>query len=147
MKVLWQSRLFLAISPNGELTQTIKGDGGTIDTRIISDDDIPNQSSGIGTQAVGTYWIGQEWTQDTLYDIFILRDKWQLWSRCRRYQWSYTTGKSWTQIVLQNLAIQMEIKPFIASGTTYSPLDSNFNTLLAEDGVEMVAEHWITLIT
>lgn len=120
MKTLWQSRLYLSISPNGWVTQRIYADGSLLDERIIGDADIPNQSSGIGTLPVGTYPIGTEWSQDTMHNIFILRDKWQLYSRARKYQWSYSSSTS-SKILLQKLSPQIEIKPFQTSGSTFTP--------------------------
>tara|TARA_R110000868_G_scaffold74747_1_gene216238 strand:+ start:1769 stop:1990 length:222 start_codon:yes stop_codon:yes gene_type:complete len=62
-----------------EVTQTIRIDGGQVDTKTLTSDNLQNPSGGIGTEPVGEFAIGTEGEEGVsgadLQEIILLRTK------------------------------------------------------------------------
>jgi len=119
-KELWESRAYVAINTLAQLKQEIIVDGGTIDSKTIDSDNVPITTWGIGTNAVGTYAVWTEWFtwEDNLYNVDLIRTKWNLQNKGKRIKFIYTQSALWGRFRLEDLEAMIEILPPEASNLT-----------------------------
>lgn len=115
-KCLWQLRTYLGINVLGKVYQNVYSEGALIDSKLIDYSTIPIVSDGIGTEPIGTFAIGTEWfTEDTIYNTSIVRDKGYLRVRAKNFQVSYVSYDLGSRVLLQKLEPQIEMLHFLTT--------------------------------
>lgn len=108
-KELWQARLFLNMNSATTLEQRVYADGGLVDSKTIESSLIPNIAQGIGTKAIGTYAIGEDWQpEDTQYDLSIVREKGNLQVRAKYFQFIYLCSAIGANFLIKRLDTRIQ---------------------------------------
>jgi hypothetical protein len=115
---LWQSRTFLQINTATSIEQKIYADGGLVDSKIINNSILPSIAQGIGTKAVGTYAIGEDGSsEDTQYDVSIVREKGNLQVRAKYFQVVYLCSSIGAQFKLKRLDFRTQALDQLTTST------------------------------
>lgn len=118
LKELWQTRTFLGVNWLANPIQQIYAEWNLVDSRTLTSADIPIDIDWIWTEEVGTFRIWAEnITQNDLYNITLVREKWNLQVRAKYFKFRYTNTSLWWQILLQNLQPSMEMLSQLTTST------------------------------
>lgn len=117
-KELWELRSFVGINTLAELNQNVIADGSVVDTFQFNKTMIPIYSSGIGTQQIWVFPIGQEWSPDnSLYNVSCVREKANLQIRNKYFRVQYKCSSLGAQVLLQWLRPSIEMLNTLTSST------------------------------
>ena len=120
-KTIRESRSMVDINELAWLEQTIWMDGAQTDEKTIDIDNIPLLTWGIGTYSVGTSEVGTEWWRETWDDMFevpILRTKWNLNKKCRKIQWRFANNTLAGKVRLKTIDVKVEMLPELSTNLT-----------------------------
>lgn len=119
LKELWQLRTYCELNTAAVITQSTYADGGQVDVATIDVWDIPQAISGIGTQAVATFAIGEDWyPNDLLYDAWVVREKGDLQVRAKNFQIIYTSSTIGGNFLLKNVSPRIQGLDQLTTSTT-----------------------------
>lgn len=128
-KCYWESRCDMAMSELAVITQEIwlnsevneNGEykGQLIDTITLDSSSVEVSEWGIGSQAIGTYAIWEEWYDPfATYNATILRTKGNLNKKGYSIQFRYYNNAIGSNIKLKRLGYKVEVLPSITSNLT-----------------------------
>lgn len=116
-KCLRESRTTLDMSELAEPTQEIYMDDVIRDTKTLTSADIPAAPSA-DPIAVIAIWTGWDYDSDDYEPVEILRTKWNLNKKGKNIQFRYTNGTLAWKVRLKDVAILVEVLPWLASNLT-----------------------------
>jgi hypothetical protein len=117
-KEMWQARTFVQVNTNAiGFRQDIIKDWNIIDSRILVDADIPNITWWIGTAPIWTYAVWTWWGVDTVYNLSIVREKWDLQQRGKYFQGVFTCNTLGAKVLLQQFTPKLEMLNQLTSST------------------------------
>lgn len=136
-KELWQSRTFISLNTLAEVVQNVYANDGLVDTITITKNDIPVVIEGIGTKAVWTFAIWEEETQSDikLYNVTIVREKWDLQVRAEHFEFEYTCSTLGAQLLLQKLEPRIEMLDQLTTSTNWNTPVTTINLSPLQDSV------------
>lgn len=119
-KILWETRTLLDINELAELKQEIWIDWWLQDTKTVDKDNIPIVTAWLWTTTV---WVTAIWTSwltwyEDLEETYILRTKWNLNKKWRKFQFRYTNNTLAWKVRLKNISMLVEMLPWLATNLT-----------------------------
>lgn len=117
-KILRESRTLLDINELASLTQEIRVDGESIDTKTVDSDNIDQYSWGIGTVTIGTESIGSEDLEDDYYETYILRTKGNLNYKGKKMQRRFRNSVVGSKVRLKDINAKIEVLDHLTTGLT-----------------------------
>lgn len=123
-KILWETRTLLDLNELAELIQEIWIDRWLEDTKTIYWTDITTvREWWIGTEDIGEFAVGDDWPDDEsnpsdYTETYILRTKWNLNKKWRKFQFRFINNSVAGKVRLKTIFIKAEVCPPEATALT-----------------------------